>query len=205
MDNRLQELTDKIYQEGISKGNEEAEKIVSDARAEAAKIVAEAEKEAEQLVSEATRKSAELKENTQSELKMAARQSVDALKQELISVVNGSVTEDSIKATMADVKFIQQCIETAVKNWATRHDEEIDMKILVPEANEKAIVTYFSGAAKNVLNKGFKIESVSGLKTGFQLAPADGGYKISFTEGDFVNFFKEFLRPKVVELLFEGK
>jgi len=45
MQNKLQELTEKIYQEGISKGTEEAERIISGARTESEKIIKGAEKE----------------------------------------------------------------------------------------------------------------------------------------------------------------
>ena len=104
---------------------------------------------------------------------------------------------------MGDTKFVQKAIETAVKNWAIHNDEAIDMQVLIPKEDEKAIGDYFAGAAKSVLDKGFSIETVNNLKAGFQVAPADGSYKISFTDEDFINFFKEFLRPKIVELLFE--
>ena len=39
MDNKIQELTDKIYHEGVEKGNEEARKLVEQAQNEAKKIV----------------------------------------------------------------------------------------------------------------------------------------------------------------------
>ena len=46
MENKIQELTDKIYREGVEKGNEEAQRLVSNAREEAAKIIEDARKEA---------------------------------------------------------------------------------------------------------------------------------------------------------------
>ena len=45
MDSKLQELTDKIYTEGVEKGKEEAAKIVEKANAEAKAIVAKAKAE----------------------------------------------------------------------------------------------------------------------------------------------------------------
>ena len=39
MENKIQELTDKIYHEGVEKGNEEARKLVEQAQNEAKKIV----------------------------------------------------------------------------------------------------------------------------------------------------------------------
>ena len=43
MQNKLQELTDKLYQEGLSKGKQEGENLVAQAKAEAEKIIRGAE------------------------------------------------------------------------------------------------------------------------------------------------------------------
>ena len=70
MENKIQELTDKIYREGVEKGNEEARKLVAQAQEEAKKIVEDARKEAEQIVADARKSADELSENTKSELKL---------------------------------------------------------------------------------------------------------------------------------------
>ena len=205
MNNRLQELTDKIYQEGISKGQEEADLIITKANAEAAKILADAKLEADRILIAANKKAIDIKENTNSEIKLAARQAIEALKLEVVNLINGAITSADIKAGVGDVKFIQKAIEMMVKNWAANSGVAPDMKILIPQKDEKAIVEYFNSVAKGLLDKGFSIEAVNGFKTGFQVAPDKGGYKISFTDQDFIAFFQEYLRPNVVELLFDKK
>ena len=47
-----------------------------------------------------------------------------------------------------------------------------------------------------------KIEEVNGQKTLFTVAPADGSYKVNFGEAEFVEYFKNFLRPQLVEMIF---
>ncbi|NLO11970.1 MAG: V-type ATP synthase subunit E, partial [Candidatus Cloacimonetes bacterium] len=42
----------------------------------------------------------------------------------------------------------------------------------------------------------------SAVKNGFNLVPADGGYKLSFTDEDFANLFKGYLRPRTSQILF---
>ena len=49
----LSELTDKIYAEGVEKGNAEAQQIIAKAQAEAESIVAEAKKQAEAVQAQA--------------------------------------------------------------------------------------------------------------------------------------------------------
>ena len=43
MENKLQQLTQKLYDEGLEKGRAEAERLVAEAKTNAAKIVKEAE------------------------------------------------------------------------------------------------------------------------------------------------------------------
>ena len=68
MENKIQELTDKIYREGVEKGNEEAQKLIVKAQEEAQKIVENAQKEADSIVAAARKSADELAENTKSEL-----------------------------------------------------------------------------------------------------------------------------------------
>ena len=49
----ISELTDKIYAEGVEKGNAEAKQIVDKANQQAATILAEAEKKAAQIIAAA--------------------------------------------------------------------------------------------------------------------------------------------------------
>lgn len=202
MDTSLQQLTDKIYQEGVEKGNAEAKSIVEAAQKEAKKIIAEAEKKAQKIVAKADKDAEETRKTALSELQMASQKAMGALKQEITDMVGGEIIDTGIKSATADVKFLQKTIETAVKNWTSSDDKALDMKVIVPEKDEKVIQEYFAKTAKGVLNKGFTIESANNVKAGFQLAAADGSYKISFTDGDFIAFFKEFVRPKIATLLF---
>lgn len=201
MDNKLQELTDKLYNEGVAKGNQEAEQIISKAKAEARQLVEEAEKKARAIAEEAEKKSAELAQNTRTELQMASKQVISSLSQEIVALINGSITTQAIQQAISDKDFIQNLIQVAVQNWATKQD----LQVVVSEKDKDSVVNYFAGKAKGLLDKGLTIESANGIKAGFQIGPSDGSYKVSFTEADFINFFKEFLRPKLVELLFEKK
>lgn len=91
MDTKIQELTDKIYKEGVEKGNEEAGRIIADANAQKQAILTEAEAEAKRIVAQAEKQAAELKKNTEAELKLFATQSVEALKSEVVNLITGKL------------------------------------------------------------------------------------------------------------------
>ena len=203
MNTSLQQLTDKIYKEGVEKGNAQAESIITAANKEAEKIIKDAEAKAAKLIEKAQTEVVEINRTALSELQMASQKAIGALKQTINDMVGGEIIDKSIKAATADSAFLQNLIETTIKNWASSDDKIFDMNVIVPAKEEQAILDYFSKNAKGVLDKGFTILAANNVKAGFQLAPADGSYKISFTDDDFISFFKEFVRPKIAELLFK--
>ncbi len=200
MQNKLQELTEKIYQEGIAKGNQEAEQILDKSKKEAKSIVDAARKEAEKIVADASKKAIENQTNTESELKLSAKQAVNALKQQITDIINGSVVNTSVSKAFNDKDFIKKIIEITLKNWSAGSTN--DLSVILPADNEKELKAYFTSSVKDLLDKGLELKFDAGLKSGFQISPKDGSYKLSFTEEDFTNFFKQYLRPKLVELLF---
>ena len=110
MENKIQELTDKIYREGVEKGNEEAQRIVDEARKEAEKLLADARQEAETIVAEARKQSDELAENTKSELKLFANQSLSALKTEITNLLTNQTVSQTVKGFVSDKDYFNKFI-----------------------------------------------------------------------------------------------
>ena len=192
----LSELTDKIYAEGVEKGNAEAQQIVEKAKATAADIVAEAEKKAAAVIAEAEGKAADLDKKTRAELKLYAEQSVNAVKTEIVNLLSDQIAADSVKAATADAKFMQGLITKLAEQMAK------DGEVLIETKDAEALKKYFSANAKGLLEKGVKISEVKGIKTDFTIQPAKGGYKLAFGDAEFIAYFKEMLRPQLVEELF---
>ncbi len=194
--NTLQELTDKIYAEGVEKGKAEAAALVAKAQDEAAAIVAAAEKAADEKLAAAEAKAAELDKNTRAELKLYADQSVNAIKTEITNLITDKIAADSVKAATADKAFMQKLIADLAAQLAKGEDVTIQAKDAA-ELNK-----YVAANAKALLEKGVKIEEVKGMKTDFAIVPRKGGYKLTFGDNEFIEYFKEYLRPQIQELLF---
>lgn len=196
MDTKIQELTDKIYKEGVEKGNQEADRIIGEAKSQKASVINAAQAEAQQIIAAAQKQAAELKKNTEAELKLFAAQSVEALKSEVTNLITGKITSSNVKAAFTDPTFIQKVILIMAQDWVKKES------LTIQTSDAKALTTYFEANAKELLNKGVKIEQVNGKNASFSISPADGSYKVSFGEDEFIAFFKDFLRPQLVEMLF---
>ena len=118
MENKIQELTDKIYREGVEKGNEEAQRIVEEARKEAEKLLADARQEAETIVAEARKQSDELAENTKSELKLFANQSLSALKTEITNLLTNQTVSQAVKGFVSDKDYFNKFILNLATQWS---------------------------------------------------------------------------------------
>lgn len=196
MGNNIQELTDKIYREGVEKGNEEAQRLINEAQQKAQKLIADAQKEAESIIADAHKSANELAENTKSELKLFAKQAVNALNTEVTNLLTNQTVTDAVKGVMADKDFLNKFILSLAVQWAEKES------IVISVNDAEALKKYFASKAKALLDKGVRIEEVNGMKSLFSITPADGSYKVTFGEEEFENFFKDFLRPQLVEMLF---
>ena len=193
---KIQELTDKIRREGVEKGQAEAQRIIEDAKAEAAKIVAEAKRQAEALDTQAKQAAAELESNTKSELKLYLAQALNALKSEITNVVGDKIVATSVNKVVAEKDFLGKFTVALAKEWAKNES------IVISTADADALKAYFAREAKELLDKSVKIEKVNGKQALFTVQPANGSYRVDFGQEELENYFKGFLRPQLIEMLF---
>lgn len=193
---KIQELTEKLYREGVEKGQAEASRIIEEAKQQASQILAEAREQAQGIEAQAQKKAAELNANTKSELKLYTGQAMSALKSEIANVLTNGVVEKAV-ADLTDSKdFLGQFAVALASKWAE------DEPIVISSSEAESLKSYFAAHAKALLDKRVTIEKVSGKPTLLSISPADGSYKVNFGKEEFETYFKNFLRPQLVEMLF---
>lgn len=193
---KIQELTDKIFREGVEKGQAEAERIISEAKEQAAKIVADAKTQAEAIQQQTAKASRELEANTKSELRLYVGQSLNALKSEIANVVSNKIVTQAVAGLADDKNFLGKFAVSLAEQWSKNED------IVISTTDAAALKAYFAKEAKALLDKGVKIEQVNGQKALFSIKPADGSYRVDFGKEEFESFFKSFLRPQLIDMLF---
>ena len=196
MENKIQELTNKLLSEGVEKGKLEADKIIASAKDESAAIIADAQKKAEEIIAAAKKESESLNENTKSELKMYSAQALSALKTEVANVLTDNAVNEVVKQSVADKDFMNKFLLKLAEKWGAQED------IVISTEDAEGLKAVFAKQAKALLDKSVKIEGVHGQKALFTIEPADGSYKVNFGEEEFEDYFKSFLRPQLVEMLF---
>lgn len=204
MENKLQELTRKLYDEGLEKGRADADKLVSEARDEARKIVSEAEAQAAEIVRKAQTKAEDVEKNTLTEIALAGRQAVSKIKSEIASLIVAKSIGEGVKAAALDATFIREMLVSVAKNWNGADSGKVELQALLPEDARAQLDAAFAKSAKTLLDAGIEVGWSKEVKTGFKVGARDGGYYISFTDADLEALLGEYLRDKVYQLLFKA-
>lgn len=203
MESKLQELTQKIYHEGIDKAKSEAAAIITDARKQAEQIVEAAKKEADSITSGAKKDADQLSARIKSELKMASEQAVSTLKQNITDLLS----KNSFAKSIADVSKTKEFIVSVVKEIASKWDpsgKSADLTVILPEKMKSELENYFKAEAKEILSKGLTLKFDGRMTGGFKVTPKDSSFVLSFTDDDLNQFFQSFLKTKTKEILYPG-
>ncbi len=202
MENKLQQLTQKLYEEGLEKGRSEAEKCVAEAQEKAAKIIADARKEAEEIIRKAEDKAEDVAKNSATEIALAGKQAIARLKAEISSLIVAKATSKEVKAASLDGDFLKEMLLSVAKNWNGSSAGKVELKALLPEAQREQLDASFGKAAKELLNAGIEVGYSKEVKSGFRISEKEGGYYISFADTDLEALVSEYLREKVSNMLF---
>jgi V/A-type H+-transporting ATPase subunit E len=204
MENKLQKLTEQLYEEGLSKGRADAEKLVADAQTKAKAIVAEANAEAEAIVAAAQKQAEDLSKNTMTEISLAGRQAVAKLKSEINGMIVAETASKAVAEATLDAAFVKEMLLAVAKNWNGASTDKVSLSALLPADKQATLDSAFAAATKELLAAGVEIAYSKGVKSGFKIGPKEGGYYISFADEDFDALLGEYLREKVSTLLYKA-
>jgi len=203
MTNKILELTEKIYNEGIEKAKKETEQIIEKAKKEADSIINAAKNKEKDNIEQAEKQAVEIKKNADSEMRLAARQFISNLKQQITGLITTAQVKVPVKDAFKDEKFVKNIILTVIKNWNPQKPEELNISLLLPQKEEKELTDFFNNKAKEFLDSGLEINFEPNIKSGFKIGPKDGSYYISFTDKDFENYFKNYLKDRTRKMIFD--
>ena len=200
MQNKLQELTDKLYNEGLSKGKQEGEELLAKAKVQAEETVAKAQAEAAQIIAAAQKQADEIKAKLSSDIRMASSQSLAATKKDIETLVVGKMTDEPVKKALASAEFVKEVIKAVAEKFTT--EGPMDLSLILPEALQKDLEPFVTKELAKMLNAGVEASFSKKVSGGFKIGPKEGGYFVSFTDETFNELIAEYLRPATKKILF---
>lgn len=200
MQNKLQELTDKLYNEGLSKGREEGEALLAKAKSQAADIVAEAEKKAAEIMTKAEKEAEAYKVKVAGDLKMAASQSVQTTRKDIEDLVVFKMTGSATEKALSDEAFVKEVIKAVAEKFNA--ETAMDLNLVLPESLKSSLEPFVKNELSTILKGQVNASFSKKIAGGFTIGPKDGSYFISLTDETFKELISEYLRPATRKLLF---
>lgn len=207
----VQALIDRLKSEGVSAGQSEGDEILSKARVKADEIVSEAQKRADALLADARAEAAREKAATEDGLKVAARDLVLSLRNELGDRIQQEAGR-LVGTTLGDEQFLEKLILAMAGN-AKDNASVVDtepMEIVLPEkvvtfeelkqspeAVEPGTLTHFVIAlAGEALRDGVTFSTAPGFD-GIKVKLTDRNVSIDLTEEAIATLLKRHLQPRL--------
>ena len=200
MQNKLQELTEKLYQEGLVKGKAEGEEVLAKARQEAAQIIAEAKEKAAAITDKAEKDAEDLRSKVESDLKMASAQCLQATKKDIENLLVGKIEAGKVSETLKDSAFIKEIIKTVAARFNA--EQATDLALILPESQKAELEPWVRNELAKTLKAEVAADFSKKISGGFTIGPKDGGWFVSLTEQTFNELIAEYLRPVTRKILF---
>lgn len=202
MQNKLQELTDKLYNEGLQKGKQEAEQMKANAKKEAAEIIAKAKEQAQEILAKAQTDAEELNSKTMNDVKMASQQAFAAVRREIENAIIAKAVAAPVKEAAKDTDFLKEIIKAIVAAFNPSNTDPVALELILPAEKRQELDSFVKESLSGICSAGIDVKFSKMVQGGFRISPKEGGYMLSFTDKDFENIIAEYLRPKTKALLF---
>lgn len=201
MENKIQQLTSKLYEEGLQKGKTESERLLSEAKSQAEKIVNDAQKKADEIIAAANVRDNEMHEAAMRDVSLASRRVITDLKESVKDMLASASVSTEVKENFNNVEFVASLIGSIVENWSKQNPNS-GISIAVPADKTEQFASFIEKKTAENLTKNLEIKSDSRLNSGFRISSSDSRFYIRFTDEQFDNFFKEYVRVKVADMIF---
>jgi len=202
MTSKIKELTEKIYQEGVEKAQDQANILLKEAEEKAAGLINDAQQKADNIILEAEKKSQEIDKGLKEELQSISRQVIAITKQKITDSIVIDTSQTISKKLLDDNDFLKSLVLEIVNKWDMGDGSIDDLSLILSEEQLKELDEIFKSGALQILQSKKQILFDPSIKNGFQIISNSEGFKVSFSDEDLENFFKIFMKPRIQEYLF---
>mgnify|MGYP001822696038 CR=1 FL=1 len=201
----VDELIQRLQQEGLVKGQEAAEELLAAARKQAAEIVEAANLEAEKIIASATKEAQQITAAGEESLKLAARDTIlrlnDELRQDFDRKVRGLVGYH-----MRDADFLKQLVlAIARKSVPEELTGALHLQILADEASANTsadpehrdqLDDFIRASGGEALRDGLTFEVADSEVPGVRVQAKDDHLEIDLTAETITHLLIKYLSPR---------
>ena len=208
----VQELIEKLKNQGVQNGRDQANTIVSEAKAQAEQLIKEAEQKAEAIVGKAREEASFITKAGQEALQLAERNAILELKDYLLNQFSDQI-RGVVSNTMDNEVLLEKMILEVAGDNALRGEEQVNVvlpqKIIgvdelrdSPELlKEGGLLEFSMDQASTMLQKGVTFTVGSDQQTGITFRLKDKDIEVELSDEAVSDVLLRHLQPRFRALL----
>jgi len=200
----IKSFIDKLQADGVAAGQQAAEQIRAQAEAQAKQILNQARQEAEQIIAQAKAESENVRTRVQTELKLAARDTVLRLQEALTAAVHAVLTL-AVKSDLGDSDFLKRLLQDVILQYVQADSQHIStIEINVSPQMREQLVQWAVQTLDKTPQLAGKVSDLKGTlaEAGFEYKISDGTVEV--TTDSVVHTLLELVRPEVRRIVQEA-
>lgn len=197
METQLQDIIDKIHDEGVKSAEERARQIIEHAEKQAQQKLDQARSEADSIVQDAEQEARKQQAAGEAALKQASRDLLLSVRTQLTQLFETVQREAAGEALSAE--RMAAIVADLVKNWSSGAAD--DLEILVSEKDRDALEQGLRAALNAKLAEGVDIRPVRGIAAGFRIGTRDGAAFYDFTDESLAEVLSAYLNPRLADIM----
>lgn len=201
MSEDLKGLIEKIHEEGVKAAEEKSDQIQSEAEKKSRAIVENAEKKARKIVEDARHEVDRIQKSGEMSLKQAGRNTVIALKKEILSILDKLILSETRKKLTPEA--VSKAISALVRNYKGKADADIMTSLSKDDL--KNLEEGFFRRLEEETGKGITLKVGDDITAGFTISYDKGRSHYDFTDEALAEYIGAYLRPRLRDLLEDQK
>lgn len=197
---KIQKICDRLRHEVIEPANKEAEDLVAAAHKKSEQIIAEAHKRVEEMHKNARTQIEQERRVFQASLKQAAKQAVEALRQEIEHKLFNEELQSKLEQPLSQPQLVAQLIE-AIIPALEREGLETDLSVIIPRTVSSAEVSHLlaEGVRQRLKKHPLEIGKFAG---GIQVRLVGKKMTIDLSDQALKELLSNYVRKDFRELIF---
>jgi V/A-type H+-transporting ATPase subunit E len=200
MEVQIQELIDRIKNEGIEEAEKKANRIEEEAKKKAQSIIEDAHKKAGEIIENAKTEAEKFEITGKQAVMQAGRDLILSLRLDIIAIFNALVKKQTKKTFSKDI--LKELILKITDSWIKKGVSNLE--ILLSGEDLSLLEEFFSGQFADTLKKGVTISAAKGIDAGFHISEKDSSAFYDITDKGIAEALCQYLNPRLIGCIQEA-
>lgn len=204
----VQHLIDRLRDEGVTKGEQEAEQLLENAKAKAREIVARAHEQADEFMAEARREADRLQSSGEEAIRLAIRDAVlkmgETLRDDFAHKLKKMVTY-----SLNDTEFLKQLLLEIGRRCVSGEEKPLNVLVPIEQYNpedvdrEGTLANFVANISADILREGIHYAPAAENAAGIRVQIVGDDVEVDLTDETVTQLLMAHLMPRFREIVGE--